>query len=239
MSFRALLLFAIGLALIMPDFAAAQIRRRAKSKSSAQSSSSGSDYDWELDEKEEKAPKKSKKRRQKSRKSRDDKDREEEPEDAPKKRPMSSKQDIEAHLQARIKTLQKFHRGQDLYGKRMSASWVKFWDKVYEDRKLFDVRMARQRLNLFESLASLDSVSHDETISDFERLQTTQIRAFELELKKQMHDYLTQMLDDLRGFTIEQEKVRDQFNRDLMESWRSQKGRSSGRRKRRDEDRRD
>jgi len=61
---------------------------------------------------------------------------------------------------------------------------------------------------------------------------------FELRLKKRMHGFLSQMMADLKEFTIEQEKARDQFNRDLMDSWRSQKERSNGRSKRRRRDKR-
>jgi len=240
MNMRALFLLSLGLALIMPDLAFAQVRRRSSKKST-----SSSDYEWEVDEepKKEASQRKSKKKRSKKKRDEDkDKDEDEEykEEEAPERpRPMSTKADIEAHLAARIKLLQKFHRGQTLFGQRMSASWIKFWGKVYEDRKQFDAHMARQRLNLFATLTSLDQTSHGATVEDFERLQTGQIKSFEAKLRRRMDAFLGQFMNDLRDFSVDQEKKREQFNRDLMDSWRTQKDRKNGRSKRKRKRKRD
>lgn len=157
---------------------------------------------------------------------------EEDEEDAKDRaRPLSSRREIDAHLQSRIKQLKGFHKGQMRFGRRMNASWVKFWDKIYNDRKIFDVRMARQRLNLFESLASLDPSAHRGTVSDFERLQANQVKSFEANLKKQMMSYLFQLVVDLKDFTVEEEEKRAYFNRELMESWTSQKAKKKRKRR--------
>jgi len=228
---RALFVFVMGFALVVPSFLDAQVNRRRSSKSDK----TNADYEWDMDEEEEAqepAGTKISKRKKRRRFSKAEKDEEAESEPEPEvRKPMSSKEEIERHLQARIKTLKEFHKGQMIFGQRMNASWVKFWDKTYADRKLFDVRMARQRLNLFESLASLDVDSHAATVADFDRLQMTQIRAFESDIQKRMSSYLTQMMADLKVFTEDQEKKREEFNRSLIESWSDQKTTRKERRK--------
>lgn len=224
MMLRVSFLFAIVCALLVPDLSAAP-----KNNAEAQRFSA-TDRDILL---ARRTPKRRSSRKKKKRDWNNKYDGDDEEDSRDRARPLSSKQEIEVHLQSRIKRLKKFHKGHMLFGRRMSASWVKFWDKIYDDRKLFDVRMARQRLNLFESLASLDPSAHRNTITDFERLQTTQVKFFESNLKKKMSEYLSQLADDLKDFTAEEEEKRKIFNRDLMDSWQSQKGKKNRKGKRR------
>lgn len=221
MMLRVLFLLTIVCALLVPDLSAAPKNNAEARRFSA------ADSDILLARRTPKRRSSRKKKRRDRNKKYDDDDSED------SARPLSSKQEIEIHLQSRIKRLKKFHKGHMLFGRRMNASWVKFWDKIYDDRKLFDVRMARQRLNLFESLASLEPSAHRNTITDFERLQTTQVKSFESNLKKKMSEYLSQLADDLKDFTAEEEEKRKIFNRDLMDSWQSQKGKKNKKGRRR------
>lgn len=232
---RAILFFILSLAVCMPDFTAAQIGRRSHKKETA-----ASDYEWQIDDEEEeieeekieekeirrdRATSRKEKRRNRREKRREEREKQETREDAPEENirpPLSGKADIERHLQARVKMLKRYHQEQVMHGKRAHREWVKFWDTMYADRKLFDVRIARQRLNLFESLASLDPASHKQIIVDFERLQATQVESFEANLQQRMNDYLAQRIEDLKEFTAEQERKREEFNRNFMGSWQDQ-----------------
>jgi hypothetical protein len=135
----------------------------------------------------------------------------------------TDKASIESYLQTRLKELKKTNRSQGVFGRRMKIGWDKFWTQVYEDRKQFEIRMAKQRLNLFESLASLDNSFHARTIADFERLQDTQVKSFESNLKAKMADYTTTISNDLRTYGVEQEQARAEFMTAAMEAWSNQK----------------
>lgn len=136
----------------------------------------------------------------------------------------ADKQSIEAYLKSRLDTLEEFHKDQDSFGRRMGNAWKQFWKQVYEDRKLFEVRLARQRLNLFESLASLDPAAHRQTVADFDRLQDTQFKSFEGELKARMDHYVNQLTSDLKDFAAKQEKQRAAFLAEAQDAWKKQRG---------------
>lgn len=136
----------------------------------------------------------------------------------------ADKESIEAYLKSRLDLLEQFHKDQESFGRRMGNAWKQFWKQVYEDRKLFEVRLARQRLNLFESLASLDPASHRQTVADFDRLQATQFKSFETELKARMDHYFNQLAADLKDYAAKQEKQRAAFLVEAEEAWKKQRG---------------
>ena len=135
----------------------------------------------------------------------------------------NSKESIEAYLQKRLEGLKGVHDNQDSFGKGFSQAWKKFWADLFEERKLFEVRMARQRLNLFESLSSLSPSYHAGTISDFERLQGNQIKSFEDSQKSKMDEYFAKQLSDIKTFAMEQESIRLEFMNSAIKSWQDQK----------------
>lgn len=197
MTLRSLLLFILGFAVMAPEglFAQPGYMRR------------GGSYDDSS---------RSKKRSRKRRRKNDDK----------VARPRTAggdKESIENYLQARLKAIKKVYRAQGNFGRRMKSSWDNFWNKVYEDRKLFEVRLARQRLNLFESLASLDRSSHPAALTDFDKLQNTQTKAFENDLRKKMAQYFSQLNTDLRDYSAKQEKDRQEFVTQANQAWKVQK----------------
>lgn len=197
MTLRSMLLLILGLAIMAPEglFAQPGYMRR------------GGSYDDSS-----RSKKRSKKRRRKN----DDK----------VARPRTAgrdKESIENYLQARLKAIKKVYRAQGNFGRRMKSSWDNFWNKVYEDRKLFEVRLARQRLNLFESLASLDRSSHPAALTDFDKLQNTQTKAFENDLRKKMAQYFSQLNTDLRDYSAKQEKDRQEFVTQANQAWKAQK----------------
>lgn len=158
---------------------------------------------------------------------------EEAPQPAPKRKKKAAKdkddaygndkKSIEAYLQSRLAQLQKSYRAQESFGKRTAGAWSSHWSRVYEERKVFEVRMARQRLNIFESLASLDTAAHSQTIADFERMQANVLKSFEDSQKQKMADFFNQMMADLKQFSTEQEATRAEFMADAHAAWQSQK----------------
>ena len=169
----------------------------------------------------EKKVKKSKKSRRKKKRSRNDDE-----ESSPQVTVGSDKESIEAYLQSRLGEAKKNHKSQDKWGRGLTGAWSKFWTQMYDDRRKFEIRIARQRLNLFESLDSLDSSFHGQTISDFERLQTNIIKSFEAQQSQKMKDYFAVLLADLRSFQSEQEAGRVRLGREAAEAWRAQKAAS-------------
>lgn len=143
----------------------------------------------------------------------------------------TDKESIEAYLQQRLGEAKKMHREQDKWGRGMTTAWANFWTQMYEDRKAFEIRIARQRLNLFESLDSLDPAFHSQTIADFERLQSNIIKSFESQQHQKMQDYFAVLFSDLKNFQGQQETMREQLASDAMAAWKAQKAASESKRK--------
>lgn len=144
----------------------------------------------------------------------------------------SDKESIEAYLQRRLSDSKKLNRDQEQWGRGMAAAWGKFWTQMYEDRKSFEIRIARQRLNLFESLDSLDPAFHGQTISDFERLQGNIMKSFESQQQTKMRDYFSVLFSDLKSFQSEQEAARVRMGQEAMDAWSAQKESSKVKKKR-------
>lgn len=126
---------------------------------------------------------------------------------------------IESYLKHRLSTIKSFHKQRGDFAAKDVKEWNTFWDKVKEERNLFEVRIARQRLDLFDSLSSLNPKEHATTISDFERLQTNQIRAFENDQKQKMQDYFAAREKRWREYYSAQEKDRASFAAEVNASW--------------------
>ncbi len=150
---------------------------------------------------------------------------EDEDEDAKplKGRGSSDPQGIKAYLDGRLGQIKRSFVEQESFGKKLSGDWQQFWGKIYEERKVFEIRMARQRINLFESLSSLDSRSHGETIGDYERLQANQIKAFEQGQKDKMSKFFTEVDSNMKRFENDQERLRTELLAQSVSSWESQK----------------
>lgn len=126
---------------------------------------------------------------------------------------------IESYLKHRLAVIKSSHKQRLDFAGRDTAGWGKFWNKVKEERNLFEVRIARQRLDLFESLGSLNQKEHSTTISDFERLQTNQIKAFENDQRQQMQAFFAARDKRWREYYLAQEKDRAGFAADVDASW--------------------
>lgn len=144
-----------------------------------------------------------------------------------KGRASSDPQGIKAYLDGRLGQIKRSFVEQESFGKKLSGDWQDFWGKIYEERKVFEIRMARQRINLFESLSSLDSRNHGETIGDYERLQANQIKAFEQGQKDKMSRFFMEIESNMKRFENEQERLRSELLAQSVSSWESQKKGSS------------
>ena len=56
------------------------------------------------------------------------------------------------------------------FSSREALLWEEFWGKDREARKTFELRTARQAVDLFSTLETLDPKDHAPTIADFETL---------------------------------------------------------------------
>lgn len=213
MNARAILLAILGLAVVAPDWAWSQPGYMRRGPKPAADSAAE-------DEKEEK-PKAEKPKRPARRKVKNG-------EPVPS---GTDKASIEAYLQSRLKELKGTHKDRGVFGGKMKVGWDKFWDQLHEDRKQFEINMARQRLNLFDTLSSLDPTKHAATIRHFEQLQDTQIKGFEDDVKGRMDGYFKQLGADLREFALKQEKERMEFQSQAEAAWRAQRAGANGNKK--------
>ncbi len=217
MSRKNIFVFALLFAFLCPELAFAQRGGRVGGYRGASQSD-------DVRPRKEKKVKKTKKSKRK--KKRQEEEEEEEEERAPEIVVGSDKESIEAYLQQRLAKAKKSHKNQDKWGRGMTGAWAKFWSQMYDDRKSFEIRIARQRLNLFESLDSLEVAFHGQTISDFERLQSNIIKSFEAQQAQKMKDYFAVLFTDLKSFQDEQEAGRLQMGQEAMDAWRAQKAAS-------------
>ena len=219
-----LFFFALAFSILAPasSFAQAGSRRGGYSRDSSASSRPA-----EREESKDEDKKADKKEKKSSRRKND--------KSAPPKEAApvlgTDKESIEAYLQQRLGEAKKAHREQDKWGRGLTTAWASFWSQMYEDRKSFEIRIARQRLNLFESLDSLDPTFHSQTIADFERLQTNIIKSFESQQHQKMQDYFAVLFSDLKAFQGQQQTLREQLAADAMAAWKAQKAASESKRK--------
>lgn len=139
------------------------------------------------------------------------------------KKPADGKGMVEEYLRDRLVIAQKNYHDQKAFGSKMSERWDKFFAEIFEDRKRFETSIARQRLNLFETLSSVGPSYHAQAVGDFERMQTTMLKSFEASQKQKMDDFFGRMLDDVKVYSAEQEKKRVELVNVSMEAWKDQK----------------
>jgi len=133
------------------------------------------------------------------------------------------KAEIEAYLKQRLADIRAGNKAQGEFNAEESKRWLEFWSKVKEERELFEVRVAKQRLNVFESLDSLEPSEHGKTIADFERMQSNVLRSFETAQKSKMTAFFAAQAERTKAFAAKQEKDRADFAADAEASWRQLK----------------
>lgn len=130
---------------------------------------------------------------------------------------------IEAYLKERLASIRARHKAQGDFNTDEAQLWLEFWSKIKEERELFEVRVAKQRLNVFESLDSLERAEHGKTIADFERMQSNVLKSFETAQKTKMTAFFTAQAERTKAFAAKQEKDRVSFAEDAEASWRQLK----------------
>lgn len=140
---------------------------------------------------------------------------------------MAEKTRLELYLRERTDRIKDMHRGQVKFISDEMETWNAFWGKVKDDRVRFEVHVARQRLNLFESLGSLDKKDHAASILDFEKLQAKLVQSFEATQKEKVVDFF--MTRDIRwkAFASQMERDRSALVADGHASWKDQKAKIS------------
>ena len=133
------------------------------------------------------------------------------------------KASLEAYLRDRSERIKQMHKSRVDFMTEESEVWNAFWNKTKDDRLLFEVRVIRQRLDLFESLASLESRDHAPSITDFEKLQANVIKAFEAQQKQRMADFFSERDARSKSFAVQQEKDRLESVSDADKAWQGQK----------------
>lgn len=133
------------------------------------------------------------------------------------------KAEIEAYLKQRLAEIRAGNKAQSDFSAAEALVWEEFWSKVKEERELFEVRVAKQRLNVFESLDSLERSEHGKTIADFERMQSNVLRSFENAQKAKMTAFFAAAAQRTKDFAAKQEKERAAFAADAEAGWRTLK----------------
>lgn len=133
------------------------------------------------------------------------------------------KSEIEAYLKGRLAAIRAGNKAQVDFNAAENQRWTEFWNKVKEERELFEVRVAKQRLNVFESLDSLERHEHGKTIEDFERMQTNVLRSFETAQRNRMGAFFAAQGERFKSFSAKQEKDRKAFADEAEASWRQLK----------------
>lgn len=142
---------------------------------------------------------------------------------AKKRKPTSGKGMVEEFLRDRLTVAQKNHHDQKAFGAKVTERWDKFFAELYEDRKRFETSIARQRLNLFETLASVGDGYRSQAVSDFERMQTTMLKSFEGSQKQKMDEFFGRLLDDYKAYFVEQDRKRTELVQSSVEAWKDQR----------------
>lgn len=142
---------------------------------------------------------------------------------AKKRKPANGKGMVEEFLRDRLTVAQKNHHDQKAFGSKVAERWDKFFAELFDDRKRFETSIARQRLNLFETLASVGPGYREQAVGDFERMQSTMLKSFESSQKQKMDDFFGRLLDDYRSYFVEQERKRSELVQSSVEAWKDQR----------------
>lgn len=140
-----------------------------------------------------------------------------------RKKGADGKSVIEDYLRERLGVAQKNFDDQKAFGGKVSARWETFFAEIHEDRRRFETSIAKQRLNLFETLTSLGPEFHDQAMADYERMQSTMLRSFETSQKKKMDEFFGRLLEDVKSYGVDQDRRRSELVAASNDAWKDQK----------------
>jgi hypothetical protein len=126
---------------------------------------------------------------------------------------------IEAYLAQRGKKLEDAYAARMAFSARENLRWEEFWGQERDVRKTFELRTARQVVDLFSTLETIDPKNHAATIADFEKLRANMVKSFEAQQKAKMEEFFSVREARYRQFAAEQEKDRSAFASDAEAAW--------------------
>jgi hypothetical protein len=133
------------------------------------------------------------------------------------------KKRVEDYLAQRTKKLQDAHAARLAFSSRETLLWEEFWGKDQDARKTFELRTARQAVDLFSTLETLDPKDHASTIADYEKLRGTMVKSFETQQKQKMTDFFAAREARWNQFAAGQESDRAAFAADADAAWQDDK----------------
>lgn len=133
------------------------------------------------------------------------------------------KKRVEAYLAKRLKKIQDAHAARIDFSIKDEQSWESFWEKAREERKTFEVRTARQTVDLFSTLEVIEPRDHATTIADFEKLRANMFKSFEAQQKQKVAEYFAAREARWKEFAAAQERERLAFVVESDENWQDDK----------------
>ncbi|MFI5345831.1 MAG: hypothetical protein ACHQ51_05610 [Elusimicrobiota bacterium] len=133
------------------------------------------------------------------------------------------KKRVEAYLAQRTKKLQEAYAARLEFSSRETLLWEEFWGKDRDARKTFELRTARQAVDLFSTLETLDPKDHASTVADYERLRGTMVKSFETQQKQKMQEFFAAREARWNQFAAAQERTRSDFAADAEAAWQDDK----------------
>lgn len=133
------------------------------------------------------------------------------------------KKRFERYLKDRLTQIKAAQDARGKFFAHEQLDWTTFWGKIAEDRKKFEIRMTRQMLDVFESLASLDPKDHATTIANYERMQDDFMKSFEDQQKQKIQDFFAARQQRWADFAADQEKERADFMAEAKQGWEDNK----------------
>jgi hypothetical protein len=129
------------------------------------------------------------------------------------------KKRFEAYLKERLQKINEHHKQRMDFFARETGTWNLFWNKVRDERRNFEIRITRQTLDLFESLASLDGRDHPMAVGDFEKMHGTLVKSFESQQRDKMTEFFYGRDARIKEFAAEQERERAEFLAEAQAGW--------------------
>lgn len=133
------------------------------------------------------------------------------------------KKRIENYLAERTRKLQDAHAARLEFSAHENLLWEEFWGKVRDARKTFELRTARQAVDLFSTLETLDAKDHASTVADFEKLRGTMVKSFESQQKQKMAEFFAARDARWKQFVETQERDRVAFAAEAEAAWQGDK----------------
>lgn len=126
-------------------------------------------------------------------------------------------------LKARLAEISRVYKAQIEFGASEFAIWKNFWTKLRDDRGLFEMRLIKQREGFVDSLRSLASRDHGQSLLDFETMQNNVMKSFEQDQSSRIKEFIAERASRLQEFGARQEEERIRLAQESSFNWDSEK----------------